>query len=756
MIILFTRILKTSKLLLFFKTLLAALQCEDDRLHLFNNSCYLFVNYPEVTWTTAQKICEGLNANLASVLSPEEEKFITTNIRAAPEYRTSAIYWLGITKPDEGNVQWVDGSELKYVSWLPGQKPEKFNDDMCLGMQWMVSPTPMLPSGLYWKFHKCTVIGGYICKRPSLIHTTDTNLNRTVNGTSGYVSSPNHPSKYYNNLDFFIKIIAPENTRITIIFHKLDIENQPECLYDYIQLNSIDSYGDKMSDGLTVCGTYENNLEQFNFVSYSNEAILKFHSDFSVTGTGFLLEWKAVEMIGCPKLTMTAKEGVLMSPNYPHFLLPHLDCSITIIAPAGKRVWLEIQDYDFRDAKNASAVELGEEMLLIKLSEDSVVFRPYQTPDLLSEGTYVSQGEYLKVQLKTKEKPKGKGYKAIYRTVDAIREERVIILNNVTTGSLLHLNFPDRPAANADFVQHVSAPLGYTISLEFHNVRLADGTCAQNQSILEIHDNYADVNGTRWHLCSLDYEENSVLPPVPTTITSFLNSIHIKQINLNDGFLLNASLQVQEDPSYRNKLLRRKSDFIELCHLYPCLNDGNCVTNGTQKFCKCNGHFTGIYLFIYLSIVLHVIQTKINFSGPFCAFTLCEMEPCVFGRCELTPTSFECHCKSGYTGATCSKKRRPCHPNPCENKGTCTEKGSGFKCSCRAWWEGPRCEKKMQKIPYTPLSERMFHEPFWLGLMTVTVVMAVIGLVWCAKRHFPEKIEKLLAEDDRNRSTSKY
>lgn len=62
----------------------------------------------------------------------------------------------------------------------------------------------------------------------------------------------------------------------------------------------------------------------------------------------------------------------------------------------------------------------------------------------------------------------------------------------------------------------------------------------------------------------------------------------------------------------------------------------------------------------------------------------------------------------------------------------------------------------MMHIPYKPLSERMLHEPFWLGLMTVTVVMGVIGLVWCAKRHFPEKIEKLLAEDDdRNRSTNK-
>lgn len=74
------------------------------------------------------------------------------------------------------------------------------------------------------------------------------------------------------------------------------------------------------------------------------------------------------------------------------------------------------------------------------------------------------------------------------------------------------------------------------------------------------------------------------------------------------------------------------------------------------------------------------------------------------------------------------------------------------KKSCFAWWEGARCEKRMINIPYKPLSERMLQEPFWLGLITVFIVLGVIGLVWCAKRHFPEKIEKLLAEEaDRNR-----
>lgn len=112
----------------------------------------------------------------------------------------------------------------------------------------------------------------------------------------------------------------------------------------------------------------------------------------------------------------------------------------------------------------------------------------------------------------------------------------------------------------------------------------------------------------------------------------------------------------------------------------------------------------------------------------------------------------QCHCLQGYMGQTCNQKQKPCMDNPCESRGECFEKNGKWQCRCHAWWEGTRCERRMMHIPYKPLSERMLQEPFWLGLITVFVVLAFIGLVWCAKRHFPEKIEKLLAEEaDRNR-----
>jgi len=71
----------------------------------------------------------------------------------------------------------------------------------------------------------------------------------------------------------------------------------------------------------------------FRFVSSNSQLLVHFHSDFSNTGAGFSLDWKAVPLQGCPQQTLTAKEGVLESPNYPNFLLTNLDCTTTILAP---------------------------------------------------------------------------------------------------------------------------------------------------------------------------------------------------------------------------------------------------------------------------------------------------------------------------------------------------------------------------------------------------------------------------------------
>lgn len=576
---------------------------------MFNNSCYLFVSYPEVTWLTAQQICKGMRAQLASILTAEEQRFVTSNIRRTPEYRTSAVYWLGGKMGEHGIHKWMDESPMSYSAWLPGQEPsydgiiKQSNSEslMCLGIQWMASPTPMLPSGLYWKAKKCSTIGGYVCKRKNQVLDNEITFNRTVNGTEGRITSPNYPSNYYNNLDFSVKIIGPERTRLIIQFSKIDLEPQIECLYDYVELRSIVRGNvDGLNDAVKWCGNHDTDMARFDFVSENNEAELRFHSDYSISGNGFSVTWQAVDVSGCPLQTLTAREGIITSPNYPHFLLARLDCAITILAPAGKRVWLEIVDFDM----NGSKLDRGqhyiserksstEAILELDLGGSSNVFQPFQVTCHLTDGAFLSNGERLQVRLRTADRPTGIGFKAIYKTVNGIQEERIIDLTNTTTGILLHLNYPNPAPAHVDFVQHLIAPLGHVILLELYHVKFAENACLPGSGYIEVTDNYADSNGTSWRLCHDNSLDDGSLPSAPLSIISYLNTLHVRQRGGVNGISLNGSLRIHIDSNYKIKLLRQQENMVETCNPSPCQNNGKCMNTSGRKICQCTGHFTG-------------------------------------------------------------------------------------------------------------------------------------------------------------------
>jgi hypothetical protein len=70
---------------------------------------------------------------------------------------------------------------------------------------------------------------------------------------------------------------------------------------------------------------------------------------------------------------------------------------------------------------NGGDLHLGEQafseaVLEIDLSGENRSFQPYQVPGHLTDGAYVSEGERLHVRLRTWDKPKGIGFKAVYRT----------------------------------------------------------------------------------------------------------------------------------------------------------------------------------------------------------------------------------------------------------------------------------------------------------------------------------------------------
>lgn len=147
------------------------------------------------------------------------------------DYTPQAVYWLGGELSENKEFEWTDGSPMTfqvmksfsifrklastlkfkfaYKGWLPGQGVvDKFpNDHYCLGLQWKKSPTPMLPSGIYWASQKCSKFGGYICKKKRQREGETYVQNKTISGTEGRMTSPGAITENKNKS---IKIDSPE------------------------------------------------------------------------------------------------------------------------------------------------------------------------------------------------------------------------------------------------------------------------------------------------------------------------------------------------------------------------------------------------------------------------------------------------------------------------------------------------------------------------------------------------------------------
>ena len=129
--------------------------------------------------------------------------------------------------------------------------------------------------------------------------------------------------------------------------------------------------------------------------------------------------------------------------------------------------------------------------------------------------------------------------------------------------------------------------------MELFHVKLSDTECLDGNGVIEVYDNYYDTNGTTWRMCYDASSEEAVLPVTPISITSFLNTLHLRQRSGAVGISLNGSLRVQEDVLFKAKLLRHKDGEVEACEPNPCQNGGKCMTKENRSFCQCIGHFTG-------------------------------------------------------------------------------------------------------------------------------------------------------------------
>ncbi|XP_073710910.1 ladderlectin-like [Misgurnus anguillicaudatus] len=120
----------------------------------FGVECYKF--FPNsVNWPTAEKNCEALDANLASVRNKVLNDFLLSLIPAGTQ---SGTWIAGQDGEVDGQWLWSDGSEFDYVNWCANEPNNAGGPENCIVIN--------VGSNHCWNDMACSLTTSYICAQP--------------------------------------------------------------------------------------------------------------------------------------------------------------------------------------------------------------------------------------------------------------------------------------------------------------------------------------------------------------------------------------------------------------------------------------------------------------------------------------------------------------------------------------------------------------------------------------------------------------
>ncbi|XP_060067929.1 perlucin-like protein [Ylistrum balloti] len=138
----------------------------------FDEWCYLF-SHNQLTWSEASETCHALHSHLATVLSAEEQNFLSTQLlelhKDDPKI-SSTLYWLDGSDLEVEHVwRWMTtGDVLTFTDWAPTEPNMAENED-CL-ILWGASKFQMGDNA-------CSNKRNYICQQ-----TVDTDYGNEIIG----------------------------------------------------------------------------------------------------------------------------------------------------------------------------------------------------------------------------------------------------------------------------------------------------------------------------------------------------------------------------------------------------------------------------------------------------------------------------------------------------------------------------------------------------------------------------------------------
>ncbi|XP_063786797.1 procollagen C-endopeptidase enhancer 1 [Pseudophryne corroboree] len=169
-----------------------------------------------------------------------------------------------------------------------------------------------------------------------------------ITGDSGYIASEGFPNYYPHSKKCVWNIKVPEDHIVILSFRVLDMESDPTCRYDY--LNVYNGRSESSQRLARLCGTFRPGA----LMSTGPEMMLEMGTDEGSGGRGFLAWYSA----GAPHLNenllcggkLEKPQGSVMSPNWPKTNYPSgVSCSWHIVAPKNQVIELSFGKFDIED-----------------------------------------------------------------------------------------------------------------------------------------------------------------------------------------------------------------------------------------------------------------------------------------------------------------------------------------------------------------------------------------------------------------------
>ncbi|KAJ9586382.1 hypothetical protein L9F63_019963, partial [Diploptera punctata] len=166
----------------------------------------------------------------------------------------------------------------------------------------------------------------------------------------GLIRLPTYPHQYPRNLNCLWTISGPPDHFLTISFDELSMPYSNNCTgRDSVTVSEMQAQNVSESPIITYCETRQGMTPAFN--SSANTVIVRFQSyqqQSSVVKRGFSLRY-SVSQETCGG-SLEGSSGIFQSPGYPSTVGYKRICRWDIVVPVGRRVKVELLDFDLENS----------------------------------------------------------------------------------------------------------------------------------------------------------------------------------------------------------------------------------------------------------------------------------------------------------------------------------------------------------------------------------------------------------------------